>query len=236
MNVNELKERIQNLIINKPLFVNISNLKQPDLPDSWQVFFIIFAWMENVAFFSKLALKGSYFDQRSSLHGIGHTYRVMVHAHELSITLNRSDLLYPVLAAAFVHDMARKHDGFCCHHGLWAVERKVPLFKAFFMDHGVCDNDLALLSIAVENHSRPEELERNNPAYVATAILKDADALDRIRLGENNLDQRYLRFKESKGLVGFARSLYLSSHKEKFHNFTEVLSHAHLINQNKNPW
>ena len=39
-----------------------------------------------------------------------------------------------------------------------------------------------------------------------TALLKDADGLDRVRLGD--LDPRYLRHPESKGMVDFAQTLF----------------------------
>ena len=43
-------------------------------------------------------------------------------------------------------------------------------------------------------------------AWPLIALLKDADGLDRVRLGD--LDPRYLRHPESKGMVPFAQALF----------------------------
>jgi len=78
-----------------------------------------------------------------------------------------------------------------------------------------------------------EELDRSDPAWCLAAILKDSDALDRIRLGDGNLDTSFLRFRESVGMIDFARQLYFSSRYVNFHNFTGVLEHVSSINQRK---
>lgn len=39
-------------------------------------------------------------------------------------------------------------------------------------------------------------------------IFKDADALDRFRLGPGGFDPRYLRTPEGKGLYGYARDIW----------------------------
>lgn len=44
-------------------------------------------------------------------------------------------------------------------------------------------------------------------------IFKDADALDRFRLGPNGLDPRFLRTKEAKGLVSYAKKVWEESKK-----------------------
>jgi len=189
--------------------------------------------MNTRKFFAGLVLQTSHFDHAGDLHGIAHTYRVMILVHQLSILLNRKDLALPALAAAFIHDMARQHDGYCTMHGKWAAENKLPLFKDFFLDTGIREQDLLLIAVAIENHSLMKELEPHNPAFLLTAILKDADALDRIRLGEGNLDKKFLRINKSKGLIDFARKLYFSSCNLIFHNFTEILDYTNLINQKK---
>ena len=42
-------------------------------------------------------------------------------------------------------------------------------------------------------------------------LLKDADALDRVRLGD--LDPSYLRHPEARTMVGFAQELYRATHR-----------------------
>lgn len=45
----------------------------------------------------------------------------------------------------------------------------------------------------------PQEVSREHPHWPLIALLKDADGLDRVRLGD--LDPRYLRYPESRGMV-----------------------------------
>ncbi|MBN2173275.1 MAG: HD domain-containing protein [Bacteroidales bacterium] len=178
---------------------------------------------------SKFRLKQEYFDHVSSIHGISHTYRVMCHTLYIGTAagLNRETEI--ALSAAYIHDLARKHDGYCNQHGLWSVQDKLPLFTGFFGMMGITDEEIMIISEAVKNHSEANELDTVNKAYIVTALLKDADALDRIRLGDYNLDPTYLRFKESAGLIPFAKELFYRTININFSSFTEVLEIAKLI-------
>ena len=99
--------------------------------------FFIFGFMELLQLISNLNLKEEYFDHPSQIHGINHTYRVMVHAYILGSQVLDMSEQKSVLAAAFIHDMARKHDGYCTEHGGWAAERKLPEFKELFFEIGI---------------------------------------------------------------------------------------------------
>jgi len=156
----------------------------------------------------KLVLLERYFDFKSSLHGAGHTYRVMCNSLVLGKRLKMWRESRLALCAAFIHDMARKDDGNCTMHGAWAAEEKVPVFRDLFLSIGVMPNEIDEIRMAVTNHSLPEELPSFHDYYVTTAILKDADALDRIRLGDHNLKPDFLRFGESRELIPFAQELY----------------------------
>ncbi|HSW62825.1 MAG TPA: hypothetical protein VLH56_05910 [Dissulfurispiraceae bacterium] len=60
---------------------------------------------------------------------------------------------------------------------------------------------------------------------IPLAILKDADALDRIRLGEGNLKPEFLRLSVSAELIGYARELYFAAlQREKCCSFEECLA------------
>jgi HD superfamily phosphodiesterase len=156
----------------------------------------------------KFILRAHYFDFKSPLHGIGHTYRVMCNSLALGKRLKFGRESRLALCSAFIHDMARKHDGKCTMHGAWAAEEKLPLFRDLFLSIGVMQNEIEEIRIAVTNHSLPEELPSFHDYYVTTAILKDADALDRIRLGDSNLKPDFLRFGESRELIPFSERLY----------------------------
>jgi HD superfamily phosphodiesterase len=187
--------------------------------------------MQLHSFIEALVLEPSHFDHPSDLHGIGHTYRVMTLGMHLALESGFTELAGPVLAAAFVHDMARKHDGYCTEHGRWAADQKLPMFRKFFLQHGIQPEFLSHIYTAITHHSLSVELEKEDPAYLLTALLKDADALDRIRLGPENLDPRYLRFSESRALIEPAKQLYKSTRNLKIINFTTVLDSASFTNQ-----
>lgn len=156
----------------------------------------------------KFALMDHYFDFHSSLHGADHTYRVMCNSLVLGKKLKLWRESRLALCAAFIHDMARKHDGKCTMHGAWAAEEKLPLFQDLFLSIGVMPSEIEEIRAAVTNHSLPEELPSFHDFYVTTAILKDADALDRIRLGDSNLKPDFLRFGESRELIPVSERLY----------------------------
>lgn len=109
--------------------------------------------------------------------------------------------------AAYIHDLSREHDGYCTQHGAWSAEKKLPVYTPFFQSLGLNEGHLEVIRVAVTKHSEPDELDPDHPAYLVTAMLKDADALDRIRLGANRLDVSYLRFRESHLLLPLARKL-----------------------------
>lgn len=182
--------------------------------------------------FRQFGLKKCYFDHDSILHGIKHTYRVMAHSLILGNLLGATQERNIAFCGAFIHDMARRNDGFCTEHGRWAVENKVSEFKMLFYATGLNDQDISALCVAVQNHSLHEELPADHPFYLQTAILKDADALDRIRLGIENLDTRYLRFKISNKLVPFANDLFYSTDFINVQGFFHVWSIATLILNN----
>ncbi len=180
--------------------------------------------------FSHFQLKQEFFDTESPVHGINHTYRVMCLVLYVghAAGLKRDVLL--ALCAAFMHDFARKHDGYCNQHGDWAAQFKLEDLVPLFTKAGVNKSEIEIIKTAVKNHSQLEELKTDHIAYKTTALLKDADALDRIRLNMNNLDERFLRFPESVRFITFARQLYFNTRNIKISSFVEILKIAELIN------
>jgi len=174
-------------------------------------------------------LKQDFFDHKSSLHGINHTYRVMCLTMYISESEGLKKETLPALCAAFIHDLARKDDGYCTQHGSWSVKTKLPVFKQRFLKVGLTDTDITKVGKAVANHSVRNEFKKSDEAYLVTAILKDADALDRIRLGEDNLDEKYLRLESSRNFINFAKELFYRTNNNKLKTFEEVLSIAKQI-------
>ena len=172
------------------------------------------------------AVEERWFRRWSSLHGVRHTQRVHIHAQRLT-----EELEWPaadrelVLAAALWHDIGRLGDGVEPSHGAGSVERADELGLAAALS----DEDAAVVRFAILRHSLPDAGATEHAEGLTAAgeaarrladperalrilrMLKDADALDRIRLGfGEQADPRQLRDPRSVELIGFAEALYLA--------------------------
>ncbi len=148
------------------------------------------------------------FSHASLLHGQAHVARVMVHAFRLLEATGWHEEGPRLWAAVYLHDIARTHDGVCFRHGRDAMQKleTLPQLRTLFAQGGVQEEDYASIDTAVTNHSIPDELDRNHPHWRLTSLLKDADGLDRVRLGD--LDLRYLRNPQARGMSDFAEVLF----------------------------
>jgi hypothetical protein len=149
----------------------------------------------------------SLFRHRSSLHGQAHVARVMIHAFRL-IEATGAEALAPALwAAVYIHDIGRRHDGIEPRHGARAWERLAELadVQRLFAQGGVKASDYPAIQTAVTTHCRGE-LAPAHPHRALTALLKDADGLDRVRIWD--LDPSYLRHPEAVAMVRFAERLW----------------------------
>jgi hypothetical protein len=165
------------------------------------------------------------FTHRSSLHEVAHVARVMIHGFLLTELTGHRDRALPLWAAVFVHDLARKGDGVCHQHGPDAAELVTTSteLRERLCAGGVAEADLEAVAVAVRTHSHGE-LPKDHPHYVLTALLKDADGLDRVRLGD--LDPSYFRFEETKSLVPFAGRLFKETEPEGAGSMSRVWSLA----------
>ena len=138
-------------------------------------------------------------------HGKKHCMRVLF----LSIMLGKMlDLDKPELktlaSAAIFHDSKRKTDADEPTHGEAAAK--------------YCESVMGknrTLYFIIKYHSLSDDEARPaspNPfALQMLWILKDADALDRVRFGPRDLNMKYLRFQESKQLSMIASIIYQQS-------------------------
>jgi hypothetical protein len=159
----------------------------------------------------ELAPPPSLFTHRSTLHGQSHVSRVMVHAFRLLAATGWTEDAPRLWAAVYLHDIARTHDGVCYRHGGDAMKKfkSLPHLRDLFALGGVQQGDYPIIETAVVHHSLPKELDRAHPHWRLTSLLKDADGLDRVRLGD--LDSRYLRNPEARGMVDFAEALFVNT-------------------------
>jgi hypothetical protein len=148
------------------------------------------------------------FRHASTLHGQAHVTRVMVHAIRLVAATGQHHLGPQLWASVFLHDLARTHDGVCHRHGADAAQRlrAEPELQRRLAEAGITLVDYPAIEAAVTAHSAPKEVVRDHVHWPLIALLKDADGLDRVRLGD--LDSRYLRHPESKQMIPFAQALF----------------------------
>ena len=153
-----------------------------------------------------------------------HTQRVHIHAQRLTEQLewDRADRDL-VLCAALWHDIGRTGDGVDPGHGWDSVARADGLG----LTAALADEDAAVLRFAIERHSLSDRGAAESAEELAGAsdgacrlddpqralrvlwLLKDADALDRIRIGfGERADPRQLRHHQTIELIGFAEALY----------------------------
>jgi hypothetical protein len=153
------------------------------------------------------------FLHRSYLHGQAHVARVLVHALRL-IEATGAEVEAPRLwAAVYLHDIARRHDGGCKRHGAdaWARLASLPDVQALFARAGVSPDDHAAIEAAVTRHCKGEP-SPGEPHYRLMALLKDADGLDRVRLGD--LRPEWLRHDEARTMVDFAQRLFNETYRQ----------------------
>lgn len=148
-----------------------------------------------------VGVRDEQFKHPSDLHGAAHVNRVIFHAIQIARLHSMTAYLPEIWAAAYLHDLSRRHDGICRDHGQWAVEEQMPVYVDFFLRGGVQSVRLALIEEAVRIHCQEIEVPENPVAVV----LKDADALDRVRLGD--LNPKRLRLKHTPALISKAEDL-----------------------------
>lgn len=157
------------------------------------------------------------FTHPTDAHGEQHVHRVICLGLLLARSMGWAHIMPEVWAAAYLHDLRRVRDGVDPEHGLRAAEAAAE-FEAFFIRAGV--RDLRSVIYAVEQHDEPDSFNHFKPEKDSERILcvlKDADALDRVRFGNtaSGLDTRFLRLPRSYNFVGIASHLFSVTHAQK---------------------
>jgi hypothetical protein len=143
----------------------------------------------------------------SVVHGQAHVARVLVHALRLIEATGFVGETAGLWAAVYLHDIARQHDGYCTRHGhdAWMRLADVPHVRDLFGRGGVREDDYPAIEFAVTIHCSGEP-SPSDSYYRLAALLKDADGLDRVRLGD--LKPHMLRHESARSMVGFAQRLH----------------------------
>ena len=171
---------------------------------------------EALAWAAKAAeVPDSWFARRSWLHGVRHTQRVHIHAQRLVHAAQGSEGdARVVLAAALWHDIGRVNDSWDPRHGALSVARA----KRCGLHRTLCPTEATLALFAVRYHCRSDArglrraAAQDDPerARRILRLLKDADALDRVRLGGGlyEIDSTSLRHPCTRDMMDFAWDLY----------------------------
>jgi HD superfamily phosphodiesterase len=155
-------------------------------------------------------------DGSKYIHGLGHATRVTIHAVELATALGLGAWqVDAVRLAGLWHDIGREHDGGDYFHGARSAGKVIGLG----LHRGVAPLALEVALLAVTFHNvedrRGEEAARRatdpGGALAVYRVLKDADALDRVRFGRNHLDPKQLRLELSHARIDRAVELFKSA-------------------------
>ena len=147
----------------------------------------------------------------SGIHGVGHVRRTLL----LSLLMSDFDKLSIqhtlILAYASVyHDIGRTHDGVDYYHGYASYEK--------VLEHGLLNNheanEVYTIKELIERHAISDkkafsfetldEAKRDEVQFLLR-YFKDADGLDRVRLGD--LNAKYLRTDTAKRLTLVAQQI-----------------------------
>ena len=145
----------------------------------------------------------------SAIHGIGHIYRTMIGCALIGTLIQKPRKALLALCGAYIHDLARKNDYIEPEHGENAVLNHFDLFGHIWDKYQLSDDEKQQIKQAVIQHSVHEWMQKSDSGYDVMAILKDADALDRCRLGD--LNEHWLRYRESRMLVEIIKHIYNNS-------------------------
>jgi putative nucleotidyltransferase with HDIG domain len=155
-----------------------------------------------------------WFVRRSTLHGVSHTQRVHIHAQRLTGELGwaQPDTRL-LLTAALWHDIGRTDDDIDSSHGAKSAARAAELA----LPDALTPADADAVLFALVWHCLPDEhaeaaarrLAKPERALRILWLLKDADALDRVRLQSwEAADPAQLRFPCTAGMREFAAMLF----------------------------
>ena len=140
------------------------------------------------------------------IHGIGHLSRTMLACALIGQLTERPREALLAFCGAYIHDLGRTNDGVDPSHGANSVRHHYARYMPLWTKYHLTQLEQEWVKQAVVQHASREYMRRGDPGYAVMAILKDADALDRCRIGD--LNPVWLRFPESRRLVKAIAHLY----------------------------
>ena len=146
---------------------------------------------------------------QSDIHGINHNLRVSLFAFYLAnkLQLSQQDVQL-IIYASFYHDVGRRND---CEDNLHG---ELSAKKIDSLNLHLTDKDTKILKAIITGHSLPDQnfnevmneyhIQDKQRCEKLFSILKDADALDRVRLEYPYIKIDLIRNYESKQLIPLA--------------------------------
>ncbi|STY98727.1 Uncharacterised protein [Moraxella lacunata] len=126
---------------------------------------------------------------------------------------------------AVFHDSKRFDDGYDIGHGKrgadyykdYCQKHELPFYKESYWASYYHDlpDDIGMNEISKQS-------DNNKNALFLYRLFKDADALDRYRLGLDALDKKFLRIDESKQLAEFGKQLVLATEDDVPNSVSEL--------------
>lgn len=151
------------------------------------------------------------FKEPDGIHGIHHTQRVLILVSKLAKRLHQEEYWKILAASAIYHDIGRTHNGVDHDHGYKSFEK----LKTIGFPNFLHEKEIQYVQFLMETHPLEDSVIPQlikfykidyDVAITLFRIFKDADGLDRIRLGD--LNKKYLRTAVSGKLIPFAKSLF----------------------------
>lgn len=147
------------------------------------------------------------------LHGINHVVRVLFHAYAIMTLENvKEEDKKLIIEAVKLHDIGRMQDGEDLEHGNQSAIKA----RDILANKGLSKEEIEEICFIIKEHSLPknknEEDIKNLPEDLQKKyqyhldIVKDADKLDRVRIGD--LDFNRLAIDSSKRLIGVAKTVF----------------------------
>lgn len=160
-----------------------------------------------------------FFDSKG-IHGLLHMKRVLIHVISLSLEMDLDDTEKNMLInAALYHDIGRDNDYKDDLHGKKSWEKVIEkdIWNDIEQKYELYDTEKAVVQFIIENHCLDdqmvwENLNKSNfniyskeEVKKLMSIFKDADGLDRVRLGDLKIS--FLRTEAAKKRYMFAQDL-----------------------------
>lgn len=147
---------------------------------------------------------------QSAVHGSGHINRVLILAALIAWQEDlEEDVLWQYYMAVSYHDVGRYFDGLDLGHGARSALSLGRLTG--YQGELLCEIQGAVAAHSQPDHRMEEIISSFKPANMEkskylTCLLKDADNLDRVRLGD--LNAKFLRLESAKNLIDFSETLF----------------------------